>query len=160
MSDDGRWAKLEEILRRVVREEIAGLGKKQQIKLVGGKFVGISEEQMAAWTDAYGALDLDGELKRAAAWCVSNPHLAPKSQLGRFLNTWFARGQNTASIRSIPPASERKAPPSLCEYCMAPAVGSVNGRRYCNSHSHNAMDNEKPQRFMPGVVPKSVAGND
>jgi hypothetical protein len=161
VSDEGRWAKLEEIVRRVVREEIAGLGKKQQIKLVGGKWVGISEEQRASWSEAYGALDLEAELKRAAAWCVSNPHLAPKSQMGRFLNTWFARGQNTASIRSIPSHAERPTviPKKLCAYCERVSTGTVNGISHCDAHSHDAMD-RTPRPFMRGVVAKPVAGAD
>jgi hypothetical protein len=157
---EDRWTKLEEIVRRVVREEIAGLGKKQQIKLVGGKWTGISEEQRAAWSEAYGALDLDAELKRAAAWCVSNPHLAPKSQMGRFLNTWFARGQNTASLRSIPPAERpTEVKRKLCAYCDRTHTGTVNGIPHCDAHSHDAMD-RTPRPFMRGVVAKPVAGHD
>jgi hypothetical protein len=63
---------------------------------------------MQVWTEAYGSCDVQGELKKAAAWIVSNPHLAPKSQFGRFLNTWLARQQNQSSIRSIPTRNDRR----------------------------------------------------
>jgi hypothetical protein len=108
---EDRWGKLEEIVRRVVREELAAmkLGK-QKLGFTNGKWLGITEEQMTVWADAYPSCDLVVELKKAAAWIVSNPHLAPKSQFGRFLNTWFARQQNQLSIRSIPTRNEHGAP--------------------------------------------------
>ena len=114
-------------------------------------------EQMQAWKAAYGMVDIEAELKRAAAWIVSNPHLAPKSQLGRFLNTWFAKGQDRASIRSIPLKEERQ-PKKACAYCSADATGSVAGILCCREHTRDAMDG-KPRRML-GVVPKAVAGPD
>jgi hypothetical protein len=158
---EDRWAKLEEIVRRVVREELASLGKKPKIDFVAGKFIGITEEQREAWLAAYGAVDLDAELKRAAAWCVSNPHLAPKSQISRFLNTWLTKAQNQASLRSIPLERPRPTaiPPSLCEYCLRTSTGSVNGRRHCDEHAREAMDGVRPGK-MPGIEAKRVAGVD
>lgn len=159
---EDRWAKLEEIVRRVVREEIAVLGKKEKtkIKLVNGKWEGITPDVLGAFKDAYPAVEVEKELKEMVAWIFTHSDDAPKSNYGAFIQSWLKKHQDRHSIRSIPLERERKAPPNLCEYCMTPSVGSVNGRRYCNAHSLNAMDNEKPQRFMPGVVPKSVAGND
>ena len=160
MSDD-KWTKLEEVLRRVIREEIAALGK-QKIRLgfEHGRWTGVTEEQMEAWKAAYGSVDIDSELKKMAAWIVSNPALAPKSNFARFINTWLTRTQNQASLRSIPTERERKAPPNLCEYCMAPAVGAINGRRHCRQHGNEAMDGVHPQKYMAGVTAKAVAGND
>jgi hypothetical protein len=67
---EDRWAKLEEIVRKVVREEIAALGsvKKAKLGFENGRWVGVTQEQMEAWKAAYGMVDIDGELKRAAAW--------------------------------------------------------------------------------------------
>lgn len=161
MGEEDRWAKLEEVVRRVLREELASIGKqKAQIKLVNGRWVGISQDQREAWAAAYGSVDLEGELAKAAAWCVSNPHLAPKSQIGRFLNTWFTRQQNQSSLRSIPTGRPTATSPlaGTCIYCLKPSVGAVSGRRYCNDHSRNAMDNDPPPR-MPGVQAKAVSGS-
>jgi hypothetical protein len=157
MSEEDRWAKLEQVVRRVIREEIASLGKKPKIDLINGRWAGITTDQMQAWGAAYGAVDLEAELKRAAAWCISNPQLAPKSQMGRFLNTWLTRQQNQNSLRSIPTAKPVAAP-SVCAYCLKPSVGATNGYRWCNDHSLNAMDNERPPR-MPGISAKQVAGS-
>lgn len=157
---EDRWAKLEEIVRRVVREEIAQLGKKPKVDLVNGKWVGISESQNEAWIAAYGAVDIAQELRAAAAWCLANPSLSPKSNFPRFLNTWFSREQNRASLRAIPGGRPVVVPPSLCEYCGLPSVGAVGGRRHCRAHAQSAMDNESPPKFMPGVAPKAVAGRD
>ena len=156
---EDRWAKLEEIVRRVVREEVAALAVVKKVKLgfKNGRWTGITQEQMEAWKAAYGMVDIEAELKRAAAWIVSNPHLAPKSQLGRFLNTWFAKGQDRASIRSIPLKEERQ-PKKACAYCSADATGSVAGILCCREHTRDARDG-KPRRML-GVVPKAVAGPD
>lgn len=159
MSEEDRWKKLEEIVRRVVREEVAALAKVQKLKLgfENGRWTGITQEQMEAWKAAYGMVDIEAELKRAAAWIVSNPHLAPKSQLGRFLNTWFAKGQDRASIRAIP-AKEERQPKRACAYCSADATGSVGAIPCCRAHVQDAMEG-KPRRML-GVVPAPVSGRD
>src|SRR3990167_503157 len=158
---EDRWAKLEEIVRRVVREEISSLGKKPKIEFVNGLWTGITEQQMSAWKAAYGAVDIEGELKKAAAWIVSNPHLSPRTQVGRFLNTWFGRTQNTASLRSIPGGKRDEPGPGkkLCAYCDQVSTGLVNGISHCRAHGLDAMDC-KPIPRMKGVEPKAVAGND
>jgi hypothetical protein len=159
VSEDGRWQKLEEIVRRVVREEVAALGKKPKIELVNGNWVGITEEQMTAWKAAYGAVDLDAELKKAAAWIVSNPHLAPKNQIGRFLNTWFSRTQNTNSLRAIPGGKTEQGPgKKLCSYCDAVASAKFGSTWACTSHGQDAMEG-RPIPIMRGVVAKPVAGS-
>lgn len=162
MGDEDRWTKLEEVVRRVVREEIAQLGKKAKLDFVNGKWVGVTPEQLEAWKAAYGAVDIEAELKKAAAWIVSNPHLAPKSQLGRFLNTWFSRTQDRSSIRSIPSVSERAnvAGPArkLCSYCTKVATAAPNRIWACDDHTLDAMDQKPQPMFKSGVVAKPVAG--
>lgn len=156
---EDRWSKLEEIVRKVVREEISALAgvKKAKLGFENGRWVGVTQEQMEAWKAAYGMVDIEAELKRAAAWIVSNPHLAPRSQLGRFLNTWFAKGQDRASIRSIP-AREERMPKKACAYCSADSTGTVSGILCCAAHVRDALDG-KPRRML-GVVPAPVAGRD
>lgn len=142
-NSEDRWAKLEQMLRRVLREELAQLGKKTKVEFLNGKWIGITQEQMDAWRAAYGAVDIEGELKRAAAWVVSNPNLAPSKQCGRFLNTWLSRQQNQNSLRSIPgKLAEVK---KQCAYCDSPATGRVNQIDHCRAHTADAMD-EKPRK--------------
>jgi hypothetical protein len=158
MGEEDRWAKLETIVRKVVREEIQALGKKPKINLMNGRFTGITENQMDAWSAAYPGVEIDQEIKRAAAWCVSNPASAPKSDFGRYLNSWLSREQNKVALRSIPATRPTETKVTLCGYCGRSSTGSVNGIPYCNDHSHDAMD-MKPRRML-GVVAKPVAGRD
>lgn len=158
MADEDRWTKLEEVVRRVVREEIAQLGKKPKIDFVNGRWVGITPDQLSAWRDAYGSVDIDAELKKAAAWIVSNPHLAPAKQVGRFLNTWLSRTQNTLSIRSIPTRSEMVEAKKLCSYCSKVGTSSPNRIWACDDHTLDAMDQKPVPMFKSGVVAKPVAG--
>ena len=144
MQED-KWAKLEKIVRRVVKEEIAALKQKPKIELIGGKWIGISQDQKDAWAAAFPALDISVELNLAAAWILSNQHLAPKSHVGRFLHNWLAKGQLQASIRSIPNTRQL---PQVCAYCDLPSVGSVNGFQYCVKHNMKAMDGERPIRAV------------
>lgn len=140
---EDRWAKLEEIIRRVLKEELATHGFKAKTKLSfeGGKWTGVTTEQIEAWKAAYGSCDVEAELKKMAAWIVSNPHLAPKSLYGRFINSWLARQQNASSIRSIPTRSEQvQEAKKICAYCPKPATGSVGGINCCDGHTHDAMD--------------------
>lgn len=159
MSEEDRWAKLEEIVRRVVKEEIAALAKngKTKIECVNGRWVGVTEDQMQAWRDAYPAVDIDAELKRMAAWIVSNPMMAPKSQVGRFVNTWLTKSQNQASLRSIPTERRTETPMKLCVYCDAVASGQTNGKWACGAHFQKALDGDPIPR-MRGVEAKPVAG--
>lgn len=151
---EDKWARLEEIVRRVVREELAGLGKKPKLGFENGRWTNLTKEQMEAWKEAYGAVDIESELKRAAAWIVSNPNLGPKSQHGRFLNTWLSRQQNQNSLRSIP-AKQDFQPKKLCAYCDQIATGSVNAIEHCRAHTTDAMD-ERPRM----IVSKPLSGRD
>ena len=144
---EDRWAKLEEIVRRVVREEISLLnGKKPKLKFDGGKWTGITDEQIQVWKAAYPAVAIEEEIKKAAAWIVSNPQDAPKSNFGRFLNSWMERNQNRAAIRAIPldkrqMAGDQEVP--NCSYCDKRATGTVGGIRHCREHLHDAMDGKR-----------------
>src|SRR5690348_11011288 len=129
---EDKWEKLREIVREetrlVVREEIAALSKKPKIDLIGGKWIGITEEQLEGWRAAYGAVDLDAELKKAAAWCLSNPTLAPQKNKGRFLNTWLTRCQDRASLKAIPTLRAVEPPKlKLCSYCEKVGLGNMDG---------------------------------
>lgn len=159
---EDRWTKLEEIVRRVVKEELAAAGKgKAKLGFENGRWTGVTEEQMTAWREAYGMVDVDAELKKAAAWIVSNPHMAPKSQLGRFLNTWFARTQNTASIRSIPSRTDSLPGPGkkLCSYCDTVASARFGNIWACTGHGQDALDGKPIPMMKNPVIAKNVAGD-
>ena len=164
---EDRWEKV----RQIVREECERIelrilealktNGKAKIKLVNGRWEGITGDVLQNLKEVYGALDVERQLKEMAMWIVMNPSDAPKSNYSAFINRWLTRQQNQASLRSIPTAPRATAtPPSLCEYCTAPSIGAVNGRRHCREHSRDAMDGIHPPKFMPGVVAKSVAGRD
>lgn len=166
MGEEERWRKVREIVREEceriearILEVIEKHTKKPKVEFQNGRWTGVTEEQMNAWKAAYGAVDIDGEMKKAAAWILSNPHLAPSRQPGRFLNTWFARQQNQASLRSIPSKRDLEPGPGkkLCAYCDQVATGSVGTIWACSKHTMDAMD-RKPIPHMRGVEAKAVAG--
>ena len=158
MTDD-RWGRLEEIVRRVVREELAALGKtKSKIGFKNGFFTGLGEIEMAALEATYPAVDVKKEIRSAATWIVMNPTDAPRSNYGAFLNTWLRKGQNQHSLRSVPAAKPTPTPKKACSYCSDDATGSTSGILHCNKHIYDAMDG-KPRRML-GVVPAPVAGRD
>jgi hypothetical protein len=170
VGDEDRWTKVREIVReeceRIETRILLVLekhGQKPKLGFVNGKWTGVTNEQLEAWKAAYGAVDIEAELKKAAAWIVSNPHLAPKSQLGRFLNTWFARTQDRSSIRSIPSPSERTAiagpGKKLCSYCDRVATSSPNRTWACDEHMMSAMHHEPVPMFKSGVTAKPVSGS-
>ena len=55
-------------------------------------FNGIIPEEMSRWSEAYPAVDIAGEIRRAAEWLLSNP-TKRKSNYRRFLINWFSRTQ-------------------------------------------------------------------
>lgn len=159
---DERWVKLEEIVRRVVKEELAAVQKpsKTKVGFKNGQFTGIGEIELAALEAAYPAVDVKGQIKEAAAWICMNPADAPVSNYGRFLNQWLGKHQNRASLRSIPLAPSPTAHKmKLCEYCEKVASGAPGGIWACSEHFSDALE-RRPRRHMLGVVPKPVAGAD
>lgn len=56
-----------------------------------GSFTDLSEEQIAFWRDAYPGVEIDAELRRAAAWIDANPSRAPTTRVKSFLNAWLAK---------------------------------------------------------------------
>jgi len=66
--------------------------QKTQIAISENKSVEIKSDLIKAWADTYPKEYLELELKKARNWLVANPHKAPKSNFGRFFNSWFDRG--------------------------------------------------------------------
>jgi hypothetical protein len=50
------------------------------------------------WDKAYPAVDVQGELAKAAAWLIANPRNA-KSNYARFLTNWLTKAQDKAPAR-------------------------------------------------------------
>jgi hypothetical protein len=145
---EDRWTKLEEIVRRVVREELSTWNpqkKKTKVDFVNGQFCGLGEQELSVLQAAFPAVDLHKELREMTAWILMNPVVAPKSNYSAFIHRWLQKHQAQASIRSIPMRSEMK---KYCSYCPAPSTGAVNGWQHCGDREHflKAMDNERPAR--------------
>lgn len=166
MADEDKWGRVRQIVReeceRIEQNILAVLekhGAKPKIQLIEGKFLGITAAQRSAWETAFPAVDIDPELNKAAAWILSNPTLAPKTQIARFLMTWLSRTQDRVSIKSIPTHREREeVKKKACAYCEKDATGTVGSIWHCRAHVKDAME-EKPRRML-GIVPKPVAGVD
>lgn len=165
MGDEDRWAKVREIVReeceRIELRILAVLerhGQKPKLGFINGKWTGVTAEQLEAWVAAYGAVDIEAELKRAAAWIVSNPTVAPRKDYGRFLNSWMSKTQDRSAIRSIPTRSEPGPGKKLCSYCDRVGTGAVGGIWSCDAHFNDAME-RKPIPMMRGVTAKPVAGS-
>ena len=165
MTEEERWAKVRTIVReecerisQQILEVIEKHKKRAPLKLVNGQIQGITQDLMQSWQFAYGSVDLDSEIRRAAAWILSNPQQAPKN-IERFLNNWFTKVQDRAALKAIPTSRERQEiKRRACAYCSQDATGTVNAIPHCREHTMDAMD-EKPRRML-GVVPKPVAGAD
>lgn len=60
-----------------------------------GLFSDLSPEMLAAWREAYPALDVRQEIAKAKAWLLANPK-NKKSNIERFLTNWLTREQDRA----------------------------------------------------------------
>jgi hypothetical protein len=165
VADEDRWAKVREIVReeceRIEANILAVIAKngKQKLGFVNGKWIGVTPDQLTAWKAAYGSVDIQDELNKMAAWIVSNPLVAPKSNLARFANTWLSRCQDRSAIRSIPTRNDPAPGKKLCEYCTKVATGSPNKTWACDDHFHDAMIHTPVPMFKSGVIAKPVSGS-
>jgi hypothetical protein len=58
----------------------------------------VPENLKTQWLAAYPAVDVDGELTKAAVWLIANPKNA-KSNYARFLSNWLTRAQDRAPAK-------------------------------------------------------------
>lgn len=63
-----------------------------EFKVSNSKTIQVSKDLIDSWVDTFPKEFLDEEIKKARSWILSNPHKSPKSNWGRFLNSWFNRG--------------------------------------------------------------------
>lgn len=107
---------------------------KPAFDFVTGEFTGIPDLLVATWQEAFPAIDVRQEIKRAAAWLLSNPKNR-KSDYRRFLNNWLTRSQDgangatggTHAQHREPTIHERRAA-TIAGLTGRPAVG-VSGSR-------------------------------
>lgn len=67
--------------------------------------INISNDLINAWLDTYPHDFFMEEMKKARNWVLCNPHKAPKSNWGRFINSWLTRGWEIyrKGLKSNPP---------------------------------------------------------
>lgn len=74
-------------------------------------FTGIPEDLLHQWAGAYPTIDVDGEIRRAAAWCRTNERKArARSDWSRFLGNWLSKSQRDAEA-----AGQRQEEPQPAE---------------------------------------------
>lgn len=63
-----------------------------------GKFLGITEQDMASWRQLYPSISVDREVLAATEWCKANPTKAKlKRKWRQFLMGWFSRQEEKQS---------------------------------------------------------------
>lgn len=63
-------------------------------------FIGITDNDIQRWRNAYPAVDVEHEIAAAIEWLIANPSRR-KSNYARFLTNWFKRGQDRVAERQI-----------------------------------------------------------
>ncbi len=87
------------------REELTPSVSHEKIVFDGSSFQNING-QMTVWKSAYPAVDVESEIRKAAAWVVANPK-NKKTQWGRFINNWLSRAQDKAPrVQTTKPAQD------------------------------------------------------
>lgn len=69
--------------------------KEEGITFNGSSFDNLTADQIKLWIETYPAINVVGEIKKAAAWLDANPK-NKKSDYKRFLNNWLCRAQDRA----------------------------------------------------------------
>ena len=84
-----------------------------EILFDGMKFENLPEEQIALWQQACPAVNVTGEILRAAVWLNANPKNPKnlKSNYKRFLAGWMTRAQDKAPAQGYAPAAQRLQAP-------------------------------------------------
>lgn len=80
--------------KREPKKELTN-SKKILFNFQDGRFYNISNTLLEPWKEAYPAIDVTAEIRKAAAWLIANPKNKKKSY-ERFLNQWLSRAQDSA----------------------------------------------------------------
>lgn len=87
-----------------------------------GRFFAVGKRQVEAWSDAFPAVDVLAEIRRAHAWVEADPRRR-KVRWKRFLVGWLGRAQDRASV--VPPIPPPRASPAQeMRRLMQPYTGS------------------------------------
>jgi len=70
--------------------------KKIDFDFAVGKFTGITKRQYETWCEAFPAINVDAEIRKAAVWLTANPKNR-KSNYSRFLANWLTKTQDKAA---------------------------------------------------------------
>ncbi len=87
-----------------VPRELVGL----ELYEVDAKLIVRWPSLLKAWRQAYPAVDIPGEVRRAHAWEVANP-TKRKTNRPRFLGSWISRAQDQVGQRRIRDGGDRKS---------------------------------------------------
>lgn len=90
------------------------------LQMQGGKQYVVPQEIITAAREAYPLVNIEREIKRAAAWLVSNP-TKRKKDAPRFLNNWFKGAQSDAEKNKAVNASVETTGRELTAEDMRPA---------------------------------------
>jgi len=74
------------------QKAVAVVTPKILISITENKKVEVTNDLIKSWADTYPKEYLELEIKKARNWLLANPHKMPKSNFGRFFNSWFDRG--------------------------------------------------------------------
>ncbi|MFO0947707.1 MAG: hypothetical protein U1D30_17585 [Planctomycetota bacterium] len=70
-----------------------------QLDSANRRWLGITEVDLAAWREAYPAVDIGTEIKRAIEWCIANGAKGRKSNYAKFITNWLGRQQDAGGSR-------------------------------------------------------------
>ena len=90
------------------------------LQMLGGKQYVVPQEIITAAREAYPLVNIEQEIKRAAAWLVSNP-TKRKKDAPRFLNSWFKNTQADAEKKRAASAPVETTGRELTAEDMRPA---------------------------------------
>ncbi len=65
-------------------------------------FIGITEEDITSWSEAFPVVDIKLEIKKAREWLLSNPERR-KKKYRKFLTAWFSRTQDKGGTKGYNP---------------------------------------------------------
>ena len=108
------------------------------------RFEGIPNRRMELWRDAFPAVNIELDMKRAALWILDNPK-KKKKYWGRFLTNWFARTQEKGgNIKGSYRQRLLPIPGKKCStrHCQMPAVHKSCPGSYDIFHCKNHLPKE------------------
>lgn len=82
-------------LEKEKEKEVTTSAASDKISLAADGWIGIPDDLLRQWDKAYPAVNIDGELAKAAAWVIANPKNR-KSNYARFLTNWLTKAQDRA----------------------------------------------------------------